>query len=147
MYFKNVLECSVNSKLFGSKLTEARKEKAIQCSRKRKDGLLDILDSSASIHYHKNCYITYTFINHIEQYLKRKSQQEPVASSVKRSKRVLSSSFDFKKNCLICGEYCNVIKDKKHSDRWKKQRHFLHDSRPWQRKTVFQGSSIAGKKF
>ena len=43
--------------------------------------------------------------NHIDRYLKRKKQnKESSSSSVKRSKRSSTAPFDFKKNCLICGE-------------------------------------------
>ena len=44
---------------------------------------------------------------------------------MKRSKRSSTTFFDFKKNCLTCGEACNIEKDKKHPERWNKNKSFL----------------------
>ena len=123
--FRDVLECCIEKDLAGTELSEACKEKVIQSSHKRKDGLHDKLNLFHNTHYHKNCYLTYTSNNHIERCLKRKNQEESGTSSVKRSKRSDLRSFDFKKNCIICGEFCNVIKDKKHPDRWEKNKAFI----------------------
>ena len=40
-----------------------------------------------------------------------------VLSWVRRSS---TAAFDFKNNCLFCGDTCNVKKDAKHPDRWRK---------------------------
>ena len=45
-------------------------------------------------------------------------------SRAKLSRRSSIGIFDFKKHCIICGEHCNVIKDRKHLDRWKKNKGF-----------------------
>ena len=45
---------------------------------------------------------------------------------MKRSKRSSTTVFDFKKNYLICGEACNIEKDKKHPERWNKNKSFLY---------------------
>ena len=86
---------------------------------KEKDCFHVILSSSSCFHYHDNCYLTYTSNNHIEWYPKRTNQQEPDPSNVNRSRRSLTGAFNFKKNCLIWGESCNVAKEKKHPDRGK----------------------------
>ena len=36
---------------------------------------------------------------------------------IKGNRRSSTGILDFKKHCIICGEYCNVIKDKKLPDR------------------------------
>ena len=56
--FKDVLECSITYKLSEDYLSEAWKEKVVQCSKRRKDNLHERI-SSSSIQYHKNCYVTY----------------------------------------------------------------------------------------
>ena len=122
--FKHILECSITCELSEDCLSEARKEKVVQCSIRRNDNLHAGLDLS-SIHYHKNCYLTYTSNDHINRYLKRTHSEEAGTSDVKRSRRLSTEKFDFKQNCIICGKYCNVIKDKKHPDRWKKNKGFL----------------------
>ena len=66
----------------------------------------------------------YTSNNHIERYLKRKNQNQE-GSCVKRSKRSSTTFFDFKKDCLIYGEACNIEKDKKHPERWNENKSFL----------------------
>ena len=50
--FKDVLECSVSYKLSEDYLSEARKEKVIQCSNRRKDSLHETIGSSG-IEYQK----------------------------------------------------------------------------------------------
>ena len=44
---------------------------------------------------------------------------------MKRSKRSSTTFFDFKKDCLIYGEACNIEKDKKHPERWNENKSFL----------------------
>ena len=122
--FQNILDCSDTNELLDAPLTTTRKEKVKQCSKKRDDEFYETLDLSINLYYHQNCYLTYTSNNHIERYLKRKNQNQE-SPCVKRSKRSSSTFFDFKKNCLICGEACNIVKDKKHPERWEKKKSFL----------------------
>ena len=117
--FKDVLECSITYELSEDYLSEAQKERVIQCSNRRKDSLHETIGSS-SIQYHKNCYVIYTSNDHINRYLKRKCAEEPGTSQVKRSRRYSTGIFDFKQHCIKCGEYCNVVKDKKYPERWKR---------------------------
>ena len=121
--FRDVLESSITYEWSKDYLSEARKEKRIQCSNRRKASLYETIGSS-SIQYHKNCYVIYTTHDHINRYLKRKYAEQPVTSQVRRIRRSSTRIFDFKKRCIICGENCNVIKDKKHLDRWKKNKDF-----------------------
>ena len=122
--FQSILDCSDTQELVEAQLTLTRQEKVKQCSERRNDNFYETLDPSNALYYHQNCYLTYTSNNHIERYLKRKNQNQE-ASCVKRSKRSSTTFFDFKKNCLICGEACNIEKDKKHPERWNKNKSFL----------------------
>ena len=121
--FKDVLECSIAYELSEDYLSKARKEKVIQCSNRGKDSLHETIGSSR-IQCHKNFYVTYTPNDHRNRYLKQKWAEEPGTSEVKRSRRSSTGILDLKKHCIICGEYCTVIRDKKHPDRWKKNRGF-----------------------
>ena len=58
------------------------------------------------------------------RYLKRKCVEEPGTSQVKRRRRSSTGMLDCKKHCIICGENCNIVKDKKHLDRRKKNKGF-----------------------
>ena len=124
--FQSILDCSNSDKLVENTLTLARQEKVKLCSEKRDDNFYETLNLSSDLYYHQNCYLAYTSTNHINRYLQRKKQnKEGSSSTVKRSKRSSTAPFDFKKNCLICGEACNVEKDKKHPERWSKNKSFL----------------------
>ena len=125
--FKDVLECSNTNEYSSVEMSQLRIQKAIESSLRRNDELYTSLQSMENIKYHKNCYISYTSNDHIDRYPKRKTQQEASSSSSanKRSRRSLSTTFEFKRNCLVCGEICNVIPDKKHPDRWMKNKGFL----------------------
>ena len=119
--FKDVLECSITCELPENYLSEARKEKVIQCGSRRKDSLHKTIGSS-SIQYHKNSNINYTSNDHINRYLRWKCAEEPGTSQEKLSRRSLTGIFEFKKPCIMCSEHCNIIKDKKHADRWGKNK-------------------------
>ena len=109
----------------GAQLTLTRQEKVKQCSERRNDNFYETFyDPSNVLYCHQNFCLIYTSNNHIERYLKRKNQNQE-ASCVKRSKRSSTTFFDFKKNCLIYGEACNIEKDKKHPERWNKNKSFL----------------------
>ena len=113
-----------------------------QCSKRRNDNFYETLDPSNALYYHQNCYLTYASNNHIDRYLKRKNQNQEV-SCVKRSKRSSTTFFDFKKNYLICGETCNIEKDKKHPERSNTNKSFLcrtADRRKWIRISQFQST-------
>ena len=99
-------------------------EKVKQCSERRNDNFYETLGTSNALYYHQNCCLMYTSNNHIKRYLKRKNQNQE-GSCVKRSKRSSTTFFDFKKDCLIYGEACNIEKDKKHSERWNENKSFL----------------------
>ena len=101
----------------------------IRCSNRWKDSLHKKIGSS-SIQYHKNWYITDTSNEYINRYLKRKCSEEPGMSQVKDlcrrsgNRRSFTKIFDFKKQCIIYGENCNIFKDKKHPDQCKNNKAF-----------------------
>ena len=119
------MDCSDVCELVDSPLTEARRAKVQQSSERRSDDFYESLDFSNPLHYHKNCYLTYTSSSHIERYRKRTSQGGEDSPPPKRTGRSSSNLFDFKRNCLICGDICNVEKDKKHPERWERNKAFL----------------------
>ena len=125
--FKEVTECTPSDEYAPVSLTAARRSTSKTASLKRKDNLDSIFGSDTELHYHAKCYLKYTSKDHINRYLlKRKSDSKnDDAASSKRRTRTSVISFDFKKNCLICGEDCNVQIDTKHPDRWKKKKAFL----------------------
>ena len=126
--FQSILDCSNNDELVDALLTLARQDKVKQCSGKRGDNFYETLNPNCENYYHQNCYLKYTSNSHIDRYLKRQKQNEEstsTSSAAKRQKRSSTPLFDFKKNCLICGEACNPEKDKKHPDRWNKNKNFL----------------------
>lgn len=67
---------------------------------------------------HRNCLSTYTSPCHIERHLKRKKPECSGRTRPKR-KKVSRKPFFWKKQCLFCGDPCEVEKDKKHPDRWR----------------------------
>ena len=114
--FKEFVDCSINDEYFPVEMTDIRKQKVIESSIKRMDQLNLTLATLVNIKYHKN---------HIARHLKRTTPIAEGSSESKWSRRSVSTSFNFKKNCFICGESCNVIPDKKHPDRWKKNKAFV----------------------
>ena len=111
--FKDFTECSPDDEYSPVPLTVTRVTSAKKAAEKRKDNLYSIVDGNAdNLRYHAK----YTSKDHINRYLlKRKAEgQTDEATSTKRRTRASSTLFDFKKNCLICGEECDVEEDTKH---------------------------------
>lgn len=77
-------------------------------------------DSSSTILCHRDCVSTYTSSWHISRHLKRSSsaltRSSPLPS--KRSRRSDVEKFNFRENCLYCGEYCQINPDPKNPKRW-----------------------------
>ena len=73
---EDVWECLITYELSEDYLSEAGKQKVIQCSNKQKERLHETIDSS-SIQYHKSCQVTCTSNSHINGCLKRKCAEEP----------------------------------------------------------------------
>ena len=71
------------------------------------------------------CYTYYTSKGKINRQLKRVNKQSVHCPSVKRQNRSSVSMFDFKRNFVICGQYCEVTLIAKNPGRWVKNRGIL----------------------
>jgi len=97
---------------------ETIKKKSI----KRGDTLHAMLDIDVSnLKYHQNCMTTYISEEHIKRYIKNHPEHSNEELNLKspppkRSRRSLS--FDWKCNCLFCGDEC-TNKDPKNPARWR----------------------------
>ena len=101
----------------------ARIKTVINCSKRRGDGLHVLLDWLESIRCHKTCVSTYTSEHHMRRFeaAKKKPSSSVEDPSPKKLKRSQVSSFEFKKNCLFCGEMCIPLAPDCHNpDRWRR---------------------------
>ena len=114
----NHANCKNEGKLKPATLMRIRtiQERSIR----RGDVLHSILDQVdlSNLKFHKNCVNTYTSEEHINRYLKRHPRDSNVNIEPSKSKRPRRSEpyFDWKRNCLFCGEAC-IDKDPKHPDK------------------------------
>ena len=95
-------------------LTKARKDTVISSSIKGKDHFHQ---------YHDLCYTYYTYYtskDKINRRLKRINEQSVDGSSAKRLNQSSVSMFNFKTNCFLCGQYCEVIPNPESLGRWEK---------------------------
>ena len=124
--FKDVLgTCSIGKAYAVNELTPARKATVISSSIQRKDDLCRNLENMHTLRYHDLCYTAYTSREKIKRHLKKINAPSIGGPSAKRLCRSSTISFNFKENCLICGDYCEVNRDPKHPDRWEKNRGIL----------------------
>ena len=118
--------CSETTDLVNAR--SQRIQTIINCSRIYNDELYSELEaktennSEYSIYVHRSCVSTYTSHTHVERFLKRKggATGNTSVSPMKRRRRSGTPKFDFQKDCLFCGDFCNLEKDPKHPDRWRK---------------------------
>ena len=124
-YFKWKYNCVDKGEL--TKAGPARIESVIRFSKEYKDNVhVDLVDRleknpELTIECHRSCVSTYTSQQHLSRHKKREgctsvSAGEPLI----KQRRSDVPVFRFKENCLFCGELCEIEKDKKHPDRWKK---------------------------
>ena len=107
--------CSVGRYDTFVELSDQRLSKIKDSSAKRQDGLrLNLEPVQSKLYSQNDCYLHYTSSYHNEKYLKRNpptqkcsSVEKPVA---KRRQSTLLP-FNFKKNCLFCGEMCSLRPD------------------------------------
>ena len=109
-------------------LTEAgptRIETIIRFSKQYNDHLHTDLEKNSGtpagrkIHCHRSCVSTYTSQQHLKRHQKRKSTVQ-IENNLKKKRRSNLPSFRFDEQCIFCGDECNLSKDKKHPDRWRK---------------------------
>lgn len=93
----------------------------IKASKSYKDDLHIELENqfqqneNLTVYYHKNCVSRYTSKSNLAKYENPDNDNAPPPS--KRLRHSLAP-FDFKANCLYCGQECCVDKDPRHPDRW-----------------------------
>ena len=87
--------------------------------------LLLIIENVSTFKYHDLRYTSYTSKDKINRSLKRIDEQLVVGPSAKCLNRSTVSMFDFKRNCFICGEYCEITPDPKNPGCWEKGRGIL----------------------
>jgi len=98
----------------------------IQASKRRQDTLHIALekqlqdDPSLLLQCHRDCVSTYTSSWHISRHLKRTVATTSCETPVKRTRRYDAVKFDFRQNCLYCGETCIIRPDPKNPKRWRK---------------------------
>ena len=108
-------------------ISDTRLNTIILKSKKRSDVLhteFRSLPASTVLRSHEACISRYTSQFHIDKYLKRKAKEklESTPPLPKKTRRASSanSSFIWKSQCLFCGDACEVKKDSKHPDRWRR---------------------------
>ena len=92
-------------------------------------------DQNFTISFHKNCVSRYTSKTNLSH---RRSTLEDAGNDKPAKKRLRHSEelFDFKTNCLYCGEACDVDKNVKNPSRWRpsymvRSTHSEHESQPY----------------
>ena len=117
--------CAPRDKYYPVPLTDTREATAVGASENRKDGLKQLLkDGTDDLLYHTNCYLTYVSKDHIDRKKRKSADACLTAAPPKRKTRASLVGFDFKVHCFVCGQICNVVQDKRHPDRWKKNKAF-----------------------
>ena len=103
----------------------SRVEGVREASRQREDGLSDKLDENATqFPCHKNCVLTYCSKEHIRRLLRKRRAAE-LPDTALDTKRLRGSvrgevPFCFREHCFFCGERCDVDRDRKNPNRWRK---------------------------
>ena len=107
--FRDALEiCSLDKCYAVNELTKNRKETVIPSSINRKDDFHQVIENFSTFKCHDLCCTYYTFKGKISRHLKRLNEQSVDGPTAKRLNRSCVSTFDFKRNCLIRGQYCEV---------------------------------------
>jgi len=117
--FKDVGKCSnPNQEL--QTCTQQRVNSIIHASQVRDDGLHTRFYDSAQItciKFHKNCISSYTSAWHLKRLPNARTVPPDVPIKKKRSD---VCAFEFKINCLFCGDLCEMKKDPKNPGRWRR---------------------------
>ena len=125
--FGDVLEsCSVDKCYAVNELTKTRKETIISSSIKQKDDFHQVIENLSTFKYDDLCYTYYTSKKKINRHLKRINAQFVDGPPAKRLNRSSVGMFGFKRNCFICGQYCEVTPDSKYPGCWEKNRGILY---------------------
>ncbi|XP_014616400.1 PREDICTED: uncharacterized protein LOC106793738 [Polistes canadensis] len=87
---------------------------------KRNDGLIDYLKTVTSVQVHEKCRTVYISKNCILVAKRRVEQDEATASPIVPHKR-RSEVFDFKKQCLFCGEVADKAAETKKKEKYRRK--------------------------
>ena len=104
-------------------LSDVRYSKTLEASKNRHDTLHESINSKTQYRHHKSCYLMYidkTKIAAKRKLEESKNTEKDNQSSSKRSLRSQEQTFNFKENCLICGEKCSTEKEPKNPKIWEK---------------------------
>ena len=75
----------------------------------RNDGNLELLQNVDTIEVHKLCRREYIKEKNIARDVRKKSEKSPETQHSLRSEE----KFNFKSNCLFCGDVCDIASEKK----------------------------------
>ena len=90
---------------------------------KWKEDFHQIIENFSTFKYHDLCYSYYNSKDKINRHLKRINEQSVNSPTAKCLSR--SSVFDFKRNCFICGHYCEFTPDPQNPGCWEKNHGIL----------------------
>ena len=126
-YLNELYNCTESGKELSSAGPD-RIRKIIESSKSRQDNIHINLEKALcdnekfTINCHRNCVSSYTSSCHIIRHLKRvgatSSFNDPLL--MKRPRRSGENLFDFRENCLFCGEKCDINPDPRNPNRWRK---------------------------
>ena len=138
--FRDVLEsCSVDKCYAVNEQTKTRKDTVISSSIKQKDDFHQIIENFSTFKYYDLCYTYYTSKDKINRHLKTINEKSVDGPSAKHLNQSPVSMFNFKRNCFICDQYCEVSHDPKNPGHREKNRGILCQS--WERQQKPQRSS------
>ena len=116
-------KCDLSSR-FSSNSGSSRIHSIIAASNIYADGLASQLETQLTsnpdlkVYYHKNCVSKYTSKTNYAALIKTTTLELGEGPSAKRLRHTFKP-FDFKLNCLYCGEQCDVNKSRKNPSRWR----------------------------
>ena len=146
--FKEYLDsCEFENQYADKELTAIRKQTIITKSIHRADSLRVDINKFERLVYHTNCYLNYTSNQKIARHLKRKNSTESTDTTPKRLLRGSTSDFNFKTECLFCGEKCAVEADPKNPKRFKKNPGVLCRTADRGSAKFEGGKEVKGKSF
>ena len=124
-FFKWKFNCEDDREL--SKASVARIQSIIEFSKEYKDNIHVTLEEELkknqefTLKYHRSCVLSYTSKHHLNRHKKRESSSNIVSSKPpKRLRRSEVTAFSLRDNCLFCGERCEIERDKKQPNRWRR---------------------------
>lgn len=112
--------CNKSDSEFESLVEVVRGIKILRtASIERNDGHIDNLKSVTSVKVHEKCRSFYISKNCIQAEKRRLEQEETTTSPILPCKR--RKGFDFKKQCLFCGEVADEVTKKKRKEKYRRK--------------------------